>query len=75
MMTGARVRPSLVKGECRDPDRGKVKLTDYAETWIAQRPGLRPRTVDLYRWLLKKHIAPHLGNVQIAKISTSIVRQ
>ncbi|GAA3245753.1 phage integrase central domain-containing protein [Nonomuraea helvata] len=53
----------------------KVKLQDYAETWIAQRPGLRPRTVDLCHWLLKKHLAPHLGNVQIAKISTSAVRQ
>lgn len=42
LMAGARVRPSLIKGELHEPDRGKVKLTDYAETWIAQRPGLRP---------------------------------
>ncbi|MEO3796502.1 site-specific integrase [Nonomuraea sp. B10E15] len=69
------IEAQIIKGEWNDPERGKVKLRDYAETWITQRPGLRPRTVDLYRWLLKKHITPHLGNVQIAKISTSTVRQ
>ncbi|UBU14089.1 tyrosine-type recombinase/integrase [Nonomuraea gerenzanensis] len=69
------IEAQIIKGEWNDPERGKVKLRDYAETWIAQRPGLRPRTVDLYRWLLKKHITPHLGSVPIAKISTSAVRQ
>ncbi|MEV4175016.1 hypothetical protein [Nonomuraea sp. NPDC049709] len=61
------IEAQVIKGEWNDPDRGKIKLREYAETWIAQRPGLRPRTVDLYRWLLKKHIAPYLGNVQIAR--------
>jgi hypothetical protein len=28
--------------------RAKVWLSDYAERWIAERPGLRPRTVELY---------------------------
>jgi hypothetical protein len=31
LMTGAWMRPSLIKGELHDPDRGKVKLTDYAD--------------------------------------------
>ena len=38
-------------------------------------PGLRPRTMDLYRWLLKKHIAPYLGGVPIGKMSTAMIRQ
>ena len=52
------IEAQMAAGEWTDPDRGKVKLADYAATWIAGRPGLRPRTVDLYRWLLEKHIAP-----------------
>jgi Phage integrase, N-terminal SAM-like domain len=52
---------------------GKVKLADYATTWITQRPKLRPRTVDLYRWLLKRHITPYLGGVSISKLSTSMI--
>jgi hypothetical protein len=52
-----------------------VKLEDYAATWITQRPGLRPRTVDLYLWLLKKHIAPYIGSVAVGKMSAATVRE
>ncbi len=58
-----------------DPERGKVPLLDYARQWIDQRAGLRPRTVELYRWLLGKHIAPYLGSAQLGKITTAAVRQ
>jgi hypothetical protein len=53
---------------------GKVDLSVYAEKWIDQRAGLRPRTVDLYRWLLRKYIDPHLGAVQLGKLNTQMVR-
>ncbi|MEU6411013.1 site-specific integrase [Microbispora sp. NPDC046933] len=69
------VEAQIIKGEWTDPDRGKVKLRDYAENWISQRPGLRPRTVDLYTWLLKKHITPYLGGAQLGKLSTAMIRQ
>ena len=65
----------MIAGEWTDPQRAKVKLADYARSWIAQRPGLRPRTVDLYTWLLDKHIAPHLGAVPIGKLSTPMIRE
>ena len=57
------------------PDRGKVKLADYAAMWIAERPGLRVRTVDLYTWHLARHIAPYLGAVPIGKLSTPMIRK
>ena len=31
--------------------------------------------MDLYRWLLKKHITPYLGGVPIGKVSTAMIRQ
>jgi integrase len=65
----------MASGEWTDPERGKTKLADYATAWITQRPRLRPRTIDLYRWLLAKHIAPHLGGVPIGKISTAMIRE
>ena len=58
----------ILKGDWTNPDDGKVPLADYAQTWIAERPGLRPKTVELYRYLLRKHIAPVLGNLAIADI-------
>ena len=69
------IEAQIAAGEWTDPDRGKVKLADYAATWITERPKLRPRTVDLYRWLLKKHIAPYLGGVPIGKLSTAMIRE
>src|SRR5580700_8014162 len=65
----------MAMGEWTDPERGKVKLVTYAEAWIAQRPKLRPRTVDLYTWLLAKHIAPYLRGVPVGKLSTSAIRE
>ena len=69
------IEAQLSAGEWTDPERGKVKLADYAATWIAQRPGLRPRSADNYRWLLKKHIAPRLGGVPVGKLSTPMIRE
>ncbi|WP_168214446.1 site-specific integrase [Amycolatopsis sp. BJA-103] len=65
----------IIKGEWIDPERAKVTLGNYADQWITQRPGLRPRTVELYRWLLRKHIEADLGGVELGKLSTAIVRQ
>jgi integrase len=69
------IEAQMTAGNWSDPDRGKIKLGDYASAWIAERPGLRPRTVDLYRWLLTKHIAPHLGGVPVGKMSARLVRE
>jgi integrase len=71
----ALVEVQMYHGEWTDPELGKVELRDYAERWIAQRPGLRPRTTDLYFWLLRKHIAPILGGVPLGKLSTAMIRQ
>lgn len=68
------IEAEIVKGNWIDPERGKIKLRDYAETWIRERPGLRPRTVDLYTWTLGKHITPYLGGVQLGAISTAMIR-
>lgn len=69
------IEAAMMAGEWTGPERGKVKLGDYAATWIAERPGLRVRTVDLYSWHLAKHIAPYLGSVPIGKLSTPMIRK
>ncbi len=53
----------------------EFKLEEYAATWITQRTGLRPRTVDLYQWLLKKHIVPYIRGVPVGKMSAALVRE
>ena len=55
------------------PGAGQGSAPDYARHWIDAAPGLRPRTVELYRWLLGKHIAPYLGSAQLGKFTTAAV--
>ena len=69
------IEAAMMAGEWTDPERGKINLGDYAATWIAERPGLRVRTVDLYNWHLAKHIAPYLGAAPIGKLSTPMIRK
>lgn len=65
----------VTRGDWMDPEVGRVTLQDYAERWIRERPGLRPRTVELYRWLLGKHIAPYLGGMEVGRLTTALVRR
>lgn len=70
----ALIEAQMVRGEWVDPDRANVTVADYAERWIEQRPNLRPRTVALYQWHLRKHITPYIGRVPLGKLSPAIVR-
>ena len=64
----------MARDEWIAPERAMILLKDYAERWIAQRPNLRPRTVDLYTWILGKHVTPYLGGVPMGLIDTPMVR-
>jgi hypothetical protein len=69
------VETQMARGDWIDPERGKIRLQDYAERWITERPNLRPRTVHLYRWTLGRHITPHLGDMPLNRIDTPMVRE
>ena len=58
-----------------DPDAGAVLLSEYGSTWVDERPGLRPKTVTLYRYLLRTHITPHFRTATIAGITLPAVRR
>ncbi|WP_141703445.1 hypothetical protein [Planobispora rosea] len=58
-MAAAR-RAAALDDEWIDPDAGKVTLGEYGRAWIEERPNLRPRTVELYGYLLRAHLVPHL---------------
>ena len=51
----------LIGGAWIDADAGRVPFTEYATTWISERPGLRPKTLQLYRYLLRRHLASALA--------------
>ncbi len=57
-----------------DPVPGQILFGDYADTWISDHV-FKPRTVELYRGLLKNHLRPTFGNVEIAAIRDADVRR
>jgi integrase len=65
----------MARGEWVDPAKAAVRLGHYAARWIEERPGLRPRTRQLYRWTLNKHIAPYLGSVTLGRLDTALIRE
>ena len=58
-----------------DPDLGQVIFGDYARSWIDERPGLRPKTLQLYRYLLRQHVNPAFEVKPIASIQEPQVRR
>lgn len=50
-------------------------LSAYAATWLdSYAPHLKPRTVELYRYLLKKHLEPALGALPLKEITRERAR-
>lgn len=58
-----------------DPDAGRVLFGKYASDWIEERPGLRPKTIELYRYLLRRHLVPAFGTRSLAEIREPHVRR
>src|ERR1019366_5648347 len=67
-------RAAQLHGTWVDPNAGKVHLDVYAAQWLAQRTTLRPRTVELYEYLLRLHILPGLGAASLEKITPMQIR-
>ena len=69
------VEAELQQGRWLDPRRGEVPLGEYAQRWVEERPGLRPRTVELYEGLLRRHLVPQLGRLPLNGIDPARVRE
>lgn len=64
----------LRRGRWFDPDAGREPLGKYADAWIAERPHLAPKTVQRYEGLLRLHVRPKLGDVDLIDLTPSRVR-
>ncbi|MFE5185486.1 tyrosine-type recombinase/integrase [Streptomyces sp. NPDC056628] len=62
------------RGDWHDPDAGKVPFGSYAAAWIAERE-LTNTTRQLYGSLLRHHLEPTFGNVNVTDISPPFVRR
>ncbi|MFC5831213.1 tyrosine-type recombinase/integrase [Nonomuraea insulae] len=65
----------LLAGDWLNPDLGKVSFKEYGSTWIDERPGLRPKTVQLYEGLLRIHLLPTFGNCAMSEVKVAHIRK
>ena len=65
----------ILEDDWIDPDAGNVFVPAYVETWIGENTALRPKTVKIYRGLLRSHIAPHLATVTVGEMTLARVRR
>ena len=65
----------VIQGSWVNPDAGRVLFGNYAADWIEERPGLRPKTTELYRYLLRRHLSPTFEARPLAEIREAHVRR
>ncbi|MEV4640794.1 tyrosine-type recombinase/integrase [Actinoplanes sp. NPDC049548] len=65
----------IARGDWLNPAAGKVTLKEYGDSWIRERPKLRPKTVVLYEGLHRLHITPALGKLYLTDITTPRLRK
>jgi hypothetical protein len=70
-----RTEADILYDEWIRPDAGRVPFGDYAVAWIDERPNLRPKTIRLYRYLLRSHLQPAFGALTVAEIKEAQIRR
>jgi integrase len=70
-----RTEAELLAGDWTDPDAALVTFAEYAIDWINERPGLRPKTIEVYKYVLGRHLLPTLGNKTLSQIKEAQVRR
>ena len=74
-------RTKAAAGRPDDPERARMSLADYARSWLAEQAHLAPRTVEIYRNQLERHILPEidesvspLGDLSLNELTPEIIR-
>jgi integrase len=70
----AGARAAVDRGSWVDPTAGRIPFREYASRWLTQRPGLRPRTRELYEGLLRLHVLPELGDSKLVELTPPRIR-
>ncbi len=64
-----------LRGEWVDPNLGKTRYEDWAGRWVATTVHLKPKTQAGYVSLLRTHIVPTFGSMQLAQIEPLMIQE
>jgi len=66
----AATETDIGRGDWHDHRLGDVRYAEWAGRWLAiKEPNLADSTVDLYRYLLRRHVAPRFGEASVGRIT------
>jgi integrase len=68
------VEADVLKGAWVAPSAGAQTFGDYAGDWLSRRRDLRPRTRELYEYLLGSFLLPAFRNVCLADLTLARIR-
>lgn len=70
----SQIEADITRNAWRDPDAGAVNFEEYATKWVVER-GVAPLTEELYTRLLRLHILPAFGTLDLDEITPPRVRE
>jgi hypothetical protein len=70
----AQVEADLLRGSRADPKLGRVTFGEWVEQWRPTTASLRPGTLVLYDYLLRRFLLPAFGPVPLGRLDTMTVR-
>jgi Phage integrase, N-terminal SAM-like domain len=70
-----RTEADVLNDEWTNPEAGLISFEEFATSWIEERPNLRPKTAENYRYVLANQLTPALGSRAIAEIKERNIRR
>ncbi|MCM2391315.1 tyrosine-type recombinase/integrase [Streptomyces albipurpureus] len=70
----SQVEADMTRDTWRNPDAGAVNFAEYAKKWVVER-NVAPLTEELYTRLLRLHLLPTFGAVDLDEITPPHVRE
>lgn len=70
----AEIETELAGGVWRDPRRGEIRLSEWADGWVATRHDLRITTKARLVTTMQSQVLPKFGGMPLIKISNAAVR-
>jgi integrase len=74
-------RTAAAAGRANDPERGRTLLRDFARSWLDHQAQLAPRTREIYRHQLERHVLPQvdedvapLGDFSLNELTPELIR-
>ena len=69
------VESSKRRGVYIDPNRSRVTVGSWADDWLAGQADLAPKTRERYEGIIRRHIGPRFGKVQLASVTHADVQR